>query len=619
MSATAIRLKKEARALAWPWCAIVICGALPVMLRHAFAEAVNAVMISLGIPLLATLPLGNEFEQRTISLWLTQPLGRRQLWAEKTGVLCAAVLSAALASGIGAFHSSWSQGDFSPAFWYSLYVIAIMCSATFWTLVARSTIGALFLNGCAQGLIFWVVLSIRARTLDLESGLEFLEKNYGRTWLAVVVVLYSALMLWLGERKLERFQLKGENAGDDLAMAGPSFLPQAWARWFQCRPSGALLNLIRKELRLLRPLWLMTAVGVLGLVCMALLKLWPGTSRLSGTTGTLQILMGGMLVVLFFMLAIVAGNLSMGEERTWGTHAAQMTLPVSLRRQWLVKIAVAAASGVVCACLVPLLVSLSVGWVHESALEYVNTRELPFWMLAVLLASLASFWCACTVNGTARASLLFFPAVLAISYAAWGGLWLGQKLTPEMMVTARDLVVSWLHLNPLAFQIRTNYSTPPDWFYFFLLLVPGISWGVMQSYKLYRSQVQENALWVMRCLLPPVAASLVCGLLTPATFYSSRWQPIAETWHAVDKLQPGARKLEVSGEDLARDTGVSPLTRRWLAGSRISAAPPGDTHSLAYRTTIQLASGLECTMIVAPGTGLTQYGGSAVFCGNPNR
>jgi len=54
----------------------------------------------------------------------------------------------------------------------------------------------------------------------------------------------------------DQVQVTGGMAGDDLLMAGPSVMPEAWARWFRCRPTGLVLNLMRKELRLLRPLWL---------------------------------------------------------------------------------------------------------------------------------------------------------------------------------------------------------------------------------------------------------------------------------------------------------------------------------------------------------------------------
>jgi len=39
------------------------------------------------------------------------------------------------------------------------------------------------------------------------------------------------------------------------------------AAWFRCRPTGAVLNLIRKEFRLLRPVWLISLLAALGWAC----------------------------------------------------------------------------------------------------------------------------------------------------------------------------------------------------------------------------------------------------------------------------------------------------------------------------------------------------------------
>ena len=113
MSASIVRMRKEARALFWPWCAVVIAGALPLILPrsysrapeilHSSPEAIFTLGFVFGIPLLATLSLGNEFQYRTLSLWLSQPSGRMQLWGEKLSVTFVAVLSAAMVFGFATF------------------------------------------------------------------------------------------------------------------------------------------------------------------------------------------------------------------------------------------------------------------------------------------------------------------------------------------------------------------------------------------------------------------------------------------------------------------------------------------------------------------------------------
>ena len=41
MEARIIRLKKEARALFWPWCAVMAAGALPAILSNSYTKKMN--------------------------------------------------------------------------------------------------------------------------------------------------------------------------------------------------------------------------------------------------------------------------------------------------------------------------------------------------------------------------------------------------------------------------------------------------------------------------------------------------------------------------------------------------------------------------------------------------
>jgi ABC-type transport system involved in multi-copper enzyme maturation permease subunit len=109
MTPKTIRIFKEARSLFWPWLAVMTAAALPLLERswsvgsgaaplwgiHQVIEPASFLGFFIGLPLLATLSLGNEFQCRTISLLLSQPVGRTEIWSEKIIVALAAVLSAA--------------------------------------------------------------------------------------------------------------------------------------------------------------------------------------------------------------------------------------------------------------------------------------------------------------------------------------------------------------------------------------------------------------------------------------------------------------------------------------------------------------------------------------------
>src|SRR5271169_5130273 len=96
MTAKTMRLFKEARPLILPWCAVTAAALLPLVKRHEFTTSISLIGFWAGIPLLAALPLGIEFQHRTLSILLAQPVGRMEIWREKLSVTVIAVLSAAL-------------------------------------------------------------------------------------------------------------------------------------------------------------------------------------------------------------------------------------------------------------------------------------------------------------------------------------------------------------------------------------------------------------------------------------------------------------------------------------------------------------------------------------------
>lgn len=601
MNAKTVRLKKEARALFWPWCAVVMAGLLPVILANSYTKKMNLLSFFVGVPLLAALSLGNEFQHRTFTLWLTQPFSRMQLWGEKMQVLFTAVLSAALLSGTVLF--SWTWPDLLPTYQVAaiICVMATTASAPYWTLAARSTLGGFGLVSVFLFLIGVIIAGIAKRRHGEES--QVILSAPALMAITAIVIGYAVLMLWLGARKLARFQVTGGSADHDLLMTDPAVMPQVLAEWLRCRPSGAFLNMIRRELRLLQPFWMFTLVAYLYLACAATLRVLPAfplPPRHPAPTVEFSLF---MTLGSFFLLApIFAGILSLGEERSSGTQAWQMTLPISPLRQWLIKLGMAMLAGFASSVLLPLLVVIAVGSAFGSPLMFVDFRGLRDWMLLVPIMTFAAFWCACAANGTVRASLWVAAAPMTIWVVGRIGMWLGRELA-STTGTLWDLVLSTFHLSPSTFSTITDAARAGlVW-----LFIPTLVFALIQSYRLFRTQPQDSVLWTLRWLMPIAAVTILWSFSVSAGFVSSRWEPFAETRQALDKLQPRTAKLELTGEDLANGSPLTALTRRWLRGSNILVTPD-KAHSSGYLATIHLASGLECRLTVA------HFGGTAASC-----
>ena len=640
MTAKTTRISKEARFLFWPWCALIAAGALRLLeqlspaLReggpfagvHYFIEPVSFLGFFIGIPLLATLSLGSEFQHRTLPLLLSQPVERMEIWGEKLSVTIVAVMSATLV-----FWLSWRADLYQdPELWMvaAAWIISMIASATFWTLIARSTLGGLVLNGGVNYLFVvvwlfrrdWIPQSMTARSVG-----------------ALALLCYAAVMLWLGRRTLARFQLTGGMAGDDLLMAGPSVMPERLAGWFRCRPTGVVRNLIRKELRLLRPLWLITPMGMVGWMYLSMLgqKLERGS-----VPAVLSVPAVIIVSAVTPLIAVLAGTLSLAEERSSGTHSWHMTLPVSARRQWLIKLLVALCAGLVCAALLPILVLTAGSFLFGSPFLLVDVHGGMLWALGALLLSFASFWCACAVKGTVRAALWLFPLMFALALAGQFGNWIAPKLV-DLAGSRFDLFTNFRFTNSVSnLESLVMPATPLR--LVTILMAPVLLIAVIQSCRLYRVQLQDGTLSVIRNLLP-LAIAVFLSAFSLMAFYvfvaharQQMWTMFQETHEAIENIQPSTANLDathplqLAGEDLFKAAPLSERTQHWLRNSRIMIAPgkpnpgalyccrgnagivtvaPVKTYS-SYLVTVHLLRGSDCTLSFQPvGHGYGVLGG----------
>jgi polyhydroxybutyrate depolymerase len=523
MSPRTTRLLKEARALFRPWCAVMILCALPLFHISRSLSETSVAFCYLGIPMLATLSLGYEFQHRTLSLLLSQPISRMKIWGEKMSVAFVAVVSATLI-----FCYGWRSAlQHDPKLWVfvGVYLIATVPSATFWTLFTRSTIGGFLLNG------IFPYIFILVNKEEIFGSNPSPARSITALWISAFAALcYAGVMVWLGGQKLARFQVSGGMAGDDLVMAGSSAMPEALAGLFRSRPTGAILNLIRKELRLLRPVWLISLLSLAYLIFLTTFRFLLLRESADPRPEGVQLVLYTPVILFTPLIAILAGGLSLWEEKTSGTQSWHMTLPVSSCRQWLIKLAMAMFAGLVCAVLLPVLVMVVVGSILGTPFMFVDQamagliiaggsiglaggpmfgllfmfvgHAMPGLLLTALLLTVASFWCACAVNGTVRAALLFVPAIGATLLAGRCGGWIAPKLV-ELVVSRFDLFRDFRFINAVSnlhLQLFVIGATPLR--VVTLLLVPTLLIAVIQSYRLFRAQLPDSILSVIRNLLP---------------------------------------------------------------------------------------------------------------------
>jgi len=300
----------------------------------------------------------------------------------------------------------------------ALFVLATLGSVAWWTLIARTTIGGAVLTVAAQ---FVAVLGLQVG-LSLFTGADM---GFGDSRLPTLVCLgaplYSALFLWGGWRRFSRLEVTEPSYGEGLLAPGKVEPGHSRWSWLRCRAGEGLLNLGRKELRLQKPLLLLAAVfSVCWLAVFALQWLQPHHGYEN---------VGDVLVCLFMPLALVlAGSLSLGEEKTLSVASWHLALPVSATRQWLVKLGVGAFTGAVLGLVLPLGLAWVSSWANEGGLLLKENKN--GW---IALASISGglfvigFWAATLVANTIRAALIAVAGLVPLFLCGMAGSWCAQQ------------------------------------------------------------------------------------------------------------------------------------------------------------------------------------------------
>ncbi len=578
------RLLKEFRPLILPGSLIAACAMLALFeslfleplfqnqSHHNIQEMIGMILgvFPIGIVLLAAISFGSEFQQRTFVLLLSQPSDRFRIWRDK--LVTAAVVIGALSLLQYLTISAtdyFSQSDVPPRPILFIFILAIVCSTPFWTLMARSTIGGvaftamgIFLVSSGTGFIFDKLFFLDG---NVPIGVFFQAKlNSFYATIGTVGVLYSFIFLWLGWRKFSRMELRDVLGGDDVSL--PRNFPgaRALANLLRCRPQNALGNLIRKELRLQKTCFLIAIIfTICWLLTLALLFLQPSRHELC------EAFFNVLTAFYIPLIALLAGCISIGEEKTLGLNAWHMTLPPSTVRQWSIKLFIGFAAILLLGVLLPYLLALlasvkiKVG-VVELIIKEKNAWAFLFPLTAVLILS---FWAATLTGNTIRAALMTVSFIVALIILTNVGEWVVDVSGGLETVLLRRLSLSngW---GPYAFK---GIARLHEYFPLFLgaiILVP--LWQSLRFFR--RGQSQELKLTKEPLTLLLILFATVLWSIDFRTSVANSDRALtASIEHSLRSLHYEESKLPALGEkrrytlqELDADNSLPPEIRSWM-------------------------------------------------------
>jgi hypothetical protein len=306
-----------------------------------------------------------------------------------------------------------------------VFLVATVCSSGFWTLFAGSILGGLVFAVSSQLLsalgVALVMAKLGGRERPFEDSQTFVA-------LAVVGLIYSGIFLWLSWRKFINLEVRAASLSEGIgasAGAGPR-LP--WSGLLVCRPnSGGALNLARKEMHLQKTVAQLAAGFAL---C------WAGIILLQWLRPKDNIIYLLDIITCLYapISSLLAGCISLGEEKGIGMTASQLALPFPPRLQWLLKLAVGASTAAILGLGLPLMLFLVTGTV-------LDLRGSGLWspndsgMLALAYISafmwLLGFWAASLTASTVRAALVAVAGVIGFPSLAALGAYCGSLLVTE--------------------------------------------------------------------------------------------------------------------------------------------------------------------------------------------
>jgi len=451
------RLAKEFRAFLLPWC-VAVCGGFvgPVLkllislkilhegefLGFVVGLATFAFMSCLlGI---AAIPFGAEIQQSTLPLLLSQPIARSRLLGNKLVASLFGIVSALLLNFlVGSLQftaESWAVG--------CGFVIPTLASAAFWTLLARSTLGGMVFTASAQLVIVGVLSYVIERWGLSAAGQTGMFVGFG--------LVYSGLFGWLSWRKFLSFevrQLSEGKAGFDSLSAG-GWRPDC----LRCRSTSGLLNLLRKEIQLHRPLIIISVIFcALWALAYVLMAVQP--SR----TTYVEIIFALTIGAYIPLTAVLAGCISLSEEKNLGLTAWHLTFPVSMWRQWAIKLGVGFLAWLLLGLVLPyVLIRLGSAINSIRLLRDVDERIWLIIAVAVVGSSLfiTTFWAMTLAMSAIRAVIGGVVLLMCLGGTVSLGVWVATLLLGDFILSSLSAgpIIALLIISPLLITLAQSLA-----------------------------------------------------------------------------------------------------------------------------------------------------------------
>jgi len=465
------------------------------------ASGIVATVFCLLSAVLSVTIFGTEFNARTMGLLLTQPVSRQRLWLEKMAVLAVALILVWLCMLLSIY--AIIKGEGKPGNFFELAgatflpILIAFCSAPYFTLVCRN-----FIGGVAFTLIFpwalFLVLMFLAwlgawMTSQPEPWFATAFEKHPDYFIPLLGLIYCAVMYRTGYRLFLNFQ-EAEVQARELSLPVALENPLAsLVKKIVPGYTGPMASLIRKELQVQRPTFIVAGALAALIIC----------SRIALMVHESEVMLGVTIaaIAVYMMCApFIAGVVSMAEERNWGTVGWQLTFPISVWKQSLVKLVVTYLTAVFLGLVIPLIVILA----KNSVTNLVHgdfATVLAVWLWGYLPVLSLVVFASSVSNNTMRATVVYFGLLIA-TCGVFGLAMLWVNLLVPDSIHHYPVLSGKLYLWSQAWNI------PPIKFWVYMMLGVGsltvalvalIDTMVLQNYR--NQEINTRRLWIQSSVI----------------------------------------------------------------------------------------------------------------------
>jgi len=201
----------------------------------------------------------------------------------------------------------------------------------------------------------------------------------------ILLPIYCALVYWLGYARFKRLEAVDAPSRELSLPAGlEAFFVRPLTK-VSARFHGPFATLLKKEFRLQQICFLLA--GLFVLIAVAGFCLINRHPKVAGG------IIGGDYMVYMLILPLIAGAISVAEEKGWGMAEWHLTLPPSALKQWSAKMLLALSTSLILGLLLPAALFLA----GQALLGQLGSRT-PFRPLRRSLRSALRFVAGCSPN-----------------------------------------------------------------------------------------------------------------------------------------------------------------------------------------------------------------------------